>query len=541
MLKWIKEQPARARVWLRERKEAAEAKKLERQAAQSKDQHAHSRFFLLTVPAAATVCAATVEWYWAILFCIAATGKLGIAWATATGSSEPTTGSWHFEFSILDVSVLVGLIVATLPIVMLSMVWLPVQFAMRGAGRWRRGTLVAVGILANILVIVSGVVVMNMNRQEHVRAALVTEQTAGAQRAMLQANVDGLQHELDTLMNHRSTYVATAASVGAAAYERNYVAQARATNDPRLPQLERALGSARRADELRAQILAARQTAATAAPEAATQANVQDDVGAGLNTFAQYVEVYRPPFVALICTLIGIFGAWWVVALLEGLNPRDVLRSGWADEGHRIEDLREEAPVAAEPMKPAREVVTDAETGEELIRITPKPHWRKAKGKKQRVETQPDIPPDETGVSADGGGRIASALTEDDVQVAPSADDQAEKPTASDDRQDDLGGNEQAPSEQAETADAQRHNASGLESSDAIQPEPSEEPTQEELAAYMELESAPEAAGDISGSLQVSEPEADPYQANNEPSDEAQQEAQDEAPVQPRALLAAAE
>jgi hypothetical protein len=61
-------------------------------------------------------------------------------------------------------------------------------------------------------------------------------------------------------------------------------------------------------------------------------------------------------------------------------------------------------------MKPAREVVTDSETGEELIRITPKPHWRKQKGKKQRVETNPDIPPDETGVSQDGGNRTAVTL-----------------------------------------------------------------------------------------------------------------------------------
>lgn len=508
-MKWISEQAARARVWMRERKEAAHVKKLERQAAAARDTHHNSRFFLLTVPAAATICAATVEWYWAILFCIAATGKLGISWATATGSAEPVTGSWHFEFSILDVSVLVGLVVATLPIVMLSMVWLPVQFAMRGAGRWRRGTLITVGILANFLVIVSGTVVMNMNRQEHVRAQLVTEQTAGAQRAMLQANVDGLQHELDTLMTHRSTYVATAASVGAVAYERDYVAQARATNDPRLPLIERALGSARRADDLRAQIAAARQQVATAAPEAATQANVRDDVGVGLNTFAQYVEVYRPPFVALICTLIGIFGAWWVVALLEGLNPRDVIRSGWADPEHRIEDLREEEPVVPQPMKPAREVVTDAETGEELIRITPKPHWRKAKGKKQRVETAPDIPPDEKGVEADGGGRIGSVASEPLEENRTGDADALQPPEAGDD-------------EPVAVA--------------VSQPEPPpEEPSDEipELTPEQELALAEEA------SPQPSEPVSDETEQPAE--EESQEPAQDDPPVQPRALLAAAE
>lgn len=400
---------ARLRVsaWNRERKERAEEKRAH---AALNSHHGHGRFFLLHVPATATVMAAFVEWYWALLFCVEATGSVDWNYETSVGTDMQSSALWNFAFST-HWPVFLGLVCATIPIVMLSMVWLPVQFSMRGSGRWRRGSVIAVGVLANILVIVSGTVVMNYNRQDQVREALVIEQTADAQRSMLTASVEDLRGELDTLMNHRSTYVATAASVGAVAYERDYVAQARASNDPRLPLLERALGSARRADELRAQIRAARAEVAQAAPAAAAQANVEDNVGRELNTFAQYVEVWRPPFIAVICTLIGIFGAWWVLALMQGLNPRDVMRSGWADEGHRIEDLRAEAPVAAQPMRPAREVVTDAETGEELIKITPKPHWRRQKGKKQQVDVQPAPLPDEVGVSQDGGNRIGTANT----------------------------------------------------------------------------------------------------------------------------------
>ena len=404
-----------AKVRWREWREHVAEKKAAARAVRSHDPHGHSRFWLLNIPAAATICAAIVEWYWAMLFCIEATGHIDWNWETGLGSGQPTTSDWNFAFSA-HLPVLIGLMCATAPIVMISMVWLPVQFVMRGSGRWRRGTVVAVGLLANILVIVSGTVVMNYNRQTQVRDALVVEQSADANRAMLQANVEGLQHELDTLMNHRSTYVATAASVGADAYERGYVAQARATSDPRLPLLERALGAARRADDLRGQILAARQAAATAAPAAATAATVQDDVGATLNSFAEHVTVWRPPAVAAITTLIGILGAWWVIALLEHLNPKDVLRSGWADAEHRIEDMRGAEVVDSEgrrkevePMDPPRTVVTDAETGEEMTRV--KPHWRKLKkGKKVQVEVQvEDRGPkqDETGVAADGGGRIA--------------------------------------------------------------------------------------------------------------------------------------
>lgn len=435
-MKFFNDARLRAGTILREWKEKQEAKKALHSATHS--EHGHGRFFLLHVPATATICAAIVEWYWALLFCIEATGHVDWNYETSTGSNQASEALWNFAFSA-HWPVLLGLVCATVPIVMLSMVWLPVQFAMRGTGRWRRGTVILCGLLANVLVIVSGTVVMNYNRQEQVREALVVEQTADAQRTMLTANVDDLRGELDTLMNHRSTYVATAASVGATAYERDYVSQARASNDPRLPLLERALGSARRADELRDQIRQARAQVAQAAPVAAAQANVEDTVGRELNTFAQYVEVWRPPFVAVICTLIGIFGAWWTLALLQGLNPRDVLRSGWADEGHRIEDLRDQEPIAREPMKPPREVVTDAETGEELVRVReskPRDYWRKVKkGKPQRVEVTPEPLPDETGFQ--DKSRTAVTLA-GEMEVPGSAPDQGDESDGEQAKSDDV-------------------------------------------------------------------------------------------------------
>lgn len=429
----------------RAHKERVAVKRMEKEAAMLRDQHAHSRFWLLNVPAIATICAALTEWYWAVLFCLAATGTLAINWATSVGSAQAASGAWHFELSIQNVAVLLGLILATMPIVMLSMIWLPVQFAMRGAGRFRRGTLITVGLLANFLVIVSGTVVMNYNRQDQVRAALVTEQRGDAGRTLLASNVQDLRDELATLMNHRSTYIATAASVGAVAFERDYVQQARRTNDARLPLLERALGAAHRADELRQQIGAARQTVAQANPQAATQARVQDNVGVGLNTFAQYVEVYRPPFVAFCCTLIGIFGAWWVLAMLERLNPRDVIRSGWASEAERIEDMRDQPIMATQRMQPTQEQLRDADTKEIIvdkdgdIATVVREHTRKKRGsdgKPIKVMVQPKAEPDETGTPpgldhGDGGDRSAalhgehepvSAVALAPVEEAPKAD-----------------------------------------------------------------------------------------------------------------------
>jgi len=409
MLSKIKELSEAARlkasVWLRERKERAEEKKAT--AAAMSSEHGHGRFFLLHVPAMATICAAIVEWYWALLFCIEATGSIDWNYSTTSGTEVAAANIWNFAFQS-HIPIFLGLVCATIPIVMLSMVWLPVQFAMRGAGMWRRGTVIAVGVLANLLVIVSGTVVMNGNRQEQVRAEIVVEQTAQQGRAAIDARLAFEQEQLRLALANTNPYLNQAANVGAEEWERSYVAQARASNDPRLPQLERALGAARAADARRANIERLTVERATAAPEAASAANVEDTVGAELNTFAQIVEVWRPPFVAVICCLIGIFGAWWVLALMQGLNPRDVLRSGWADEGHRIEDLRSQPSVVPEPMQAPREAIYDAETGEELTHV--RSTWRKKpkrKGKPERVETTPDIPPDETGVRIDGGNRIA--------------------------------------------------------------------------------------------------------------------------------------
>lgn len=426
-MKFFDDAKLKAGVWLRERKERVEEKKAAK-AALAHTEHGHGHFFLLTVPATATIFAAIVEVYWAFLFCIEATGHLLLDWSTSVGSDTASSGAWHFAFTVNSVAVLVGLACATVPIVMISMVWLPVQFTMRGTGRWRRGTMIFCGLLANLLVIVSGTVVMNGNRQEQVREGVVVEQTAAQSRAAIDARLAFEQEQLRLALANNNPYLNQAANVGAEEWERSYVAQARATNDPRLPQLERALGAARAADQRRANIERLTVERAQAAPEAATAVNVEDTAGRSLNEFATAVQVWRPPFVAFICTLVGIFGSWWVIALMQGLNPRDVLRSGWADEGHRIEDLRDQPSVVPEPMEPMREDIVDAETGERLIRVRQKEreYLRRApKGKKQKLNTTPDIPPDEQGVEHDGGNRIAQTpagpIDLDNPGVAPSA------------------------------------------------------------------------------------------------------------------------
>src|SRR5690606_8913287 len=77
-----------------------------------------------------------------------------------------------------------------------------------------------------------------------------------------------------------------------------------------------------------------------------------------------------------------------------------------------------------QPMDKPREAVFDAETGEELVPV--KATWRrkpKRKGKAEQVEIAPEIPPDETGVEHDGGGRMASASVESHPEEANGEED----------------------------------------------------------------------------------------------------------------------
>lgn len=357
---------------------------------------------LIEITAFVTGCAAITEWVWAMLFCIEATGKINFTTDWGAASAAPTSWTWAAAFSA-NVPILFGLLLATVPIVAWSMIWLPMVMQARGAGRGRRVTMAIAGILANLLVILSGTIVMNGNRQDHVRGELVQEQSAAQGRAAIQARLQVAKDELARMTDSSMTSNDARAARAHVAGWRTYVAQA--TSDPSVPaadrqRIVRAMGSAEAADALRARIEQLTVSRATAAPEAASAAVVADNYGQGMNDFAQYAQVYRPPFVALICTLIGIWGAWWLVGVWE--RHLATRQEPDYDEAHMIEDHSADKPVAAQPYDQAtKEAFYDGETGEKLIKVRQKAkeYLRKApKGKKIAVDMATVPEGDEVGV-----------------------------------------------------------------------------------------------------------------------------------------------
>ena len=547
-----------AQMWRTHRERVAEKKaaKLAESHIAASQLHGHTtRFFLLHLPATATILAAFVEVYWAILFCIEATGRVDSNLDYSAGTATATAFSWDFAFAA-HVPVLLGLMAATVPIIIYSMVWLPMQFALRGSGLWKRGTLIAVGLAANLLVIVSGTVVMNSNRQDHVREALVTEQRGDAGRAALVARHAAIKARWDTL-TEGTTLQAQAARAGVAGWDA-YIATARqqaaagTISAARLALIERARGSAVAAEAYQHQMDEMTGQIAAAAPAAATAAHVEDTTGAPLDQFAQQVGVWRPVFVAIICSAIGVLSSWWVLAMLEGMNPRDVLRSGWADEAHRIEDKRDEPKGEVQPMVPPRQrrKVYNAETGEEETFV--QGHFRKTGKKKKRadgtmaeeMEYVPPRPEDEkAAVAVDGGDdglRSAGVVSHEVDQFADGALDASQRPPSVDAVKDD------------EQQDGAHHESEEQTANDnpVDHSEPSE--SEDDLAAFM-VDDAPQT--DVSSEQPETEPNSEPGEAvaaseadDAEPYNDAEigQDTQedtlhdDDLPVAPRALLPAA-
>jgi len=541
--------------------------------------HGHTtRFFLLHLPATATILAAFVEVYWAVLFCIEATGRVDSNLDYSAGTATATAFSWDFAFAA-HVPVLLGLMAATVPIIIYSMVWLPMQFALRGSGLWKRGTLIAVGLAANLLVIVSGTVVMNSNRQDHVREALVTEQRGDAGRAALVARRDAIQSRWATLTDSSNTTLqAQAARAGVAGWDA-YIATARqqaqagTISAARLALIERARGSAVAAEAYQHQMDDMTGQIAAAAPAAATAAHVEDTTGAPLDQFAQQVSVWRPVFVAVICSAIGVLSSWWVLAMLEGMNPRDVLRSGWADEAHRIEDKRNEPKEEVKPMVPPRQrrKVFNAETGEEEAWV--EGHYRKTGRKKKRADgsiaeemefTPPPLPDEQAATAADGGdgglrsAGLVSEQSDNGFDAGQSHDDAASAPQEAADAAAEAdvvvqsSGGHEGDADAADDAQAAQ---------DKDQSEPSE--SEEDLAAFMvadeaadlsderptgqqeqsaEQDEQPDGEKDVAeGTVEnMNAGSDDEIEHGEEPAQEEYSEIHDDPPVMPRALLPAA-
>jgi low affinity Fe/Cu permease len=307
--------------------------------------------------------------------------------------------------------------------------------------------------LAVSLVVVSGTfAVQGDTLMERDRESAVAVEQVGNSRAALQAEIDGLTADLNTAMNNPNRIMAQAASVGvlggAEEWERSYVAQARATGDARLPLLERATGAARAAKAASDRRADLRRQLAMAPTAASVQGEVVTARTSWIADTLGWLEGVRAILLSLVMDIVALMMPW-IALRLEQARARQlasatgVAGSGWADESRQIEDLRHQPPGKVQRdrhghvvMERPREKAFDADTGEELVNVRPHEYWRRKvphKGKPTRVHVEAERLPDEPGVEGYATARVLAngqGVMLGEPEAAPAAQPEPPRPAA---------------------------------------------------------------------------------------------------------------
>lgn len=559
-MKWIDEKRAALRVYLRERKERAEEKKAAKETAPPVHGAPLAWCILLTLVGVAALSGST----WMLLIFIAGSvGHIDWYWNYAADQTGVTANAWRYE-SEIHLLVAIGLFLFCLAIAIFNATWLEARKHLFGV---IKNVVTCIGVAVGLFMISGAIVVQQRGTDARARDEVTAAQTAQVGVAEQQGRLAYAQQRLREMRANPNAYMAQAASVGAAEWEHTYIAQARATNDPRLPMIERALGAARAADAQEAEI--ARLTAQVAGAQVQTvQAEAVTVRAQGfMAPVVSVLEDARKPITAVLGELLALTAFGFALAAWASRR-----REGYGSiPQHRfmLDDMsKEDAPRYMSPEQ-VKERTTPLDSGykgdticdeqgnelqwvEGFVR--PKDgkwipgHYRKS-GRKQKREievtvngntfTAGEVEEDKP-VSEDGGGRIAS--------VAPQSPNLAQGPEGAGEQE--SGSDEPDTPKREQVEPVQPADDSVIQS---VSPsEPSLDFTQEEQdeMARMELAEsvAPEHASEpVSEQLDRVEEEQPHDEADNEttsvdhlepPTDTLPQEREPE--TNPARLLAAA-
>lgn len=267
-------------------------------------------------------------------------------------------GAWTGEFSFWWPYV-IGFAIVAFGIPYVAKIAIPTFMSLGWRGNfWPKLWALIIAFSVSLVVIAGTFAVQGDTLMERDRESAVAVEQVQQGRAVLEARISARQQELSEMMNNRNAYLAQAASVGAAEWERSYVAQARATNDPQLPRIERALGAARAADTVRADLQSLREQLAQAPAVAAVQGEVVTERTGWIADTLGWLEGIRAILLSLVMDIVALMMPW-IALRLEQARSRQlgfvtgVVGKPWAPEELRIEDMRQQTPPPAAPMDAA--------------------------------------------------------------------------------------------------------------------------------------------------------------------------------------------
>ena len=258
---------------------------------------------------------------------------------------------------------------------------------------------------------VQGDTLLERDRESAVAVAQVEQSNA-----VLQAQIAAKEAELRSMMENRNAYLAQAASVGATEWQSGYIDQTSA-NDPQRERIVRALGAARAADTLRSDIAALRSQSARATTAEAVASRVTTADTSWIAATLGWLEGARAILLSLVMDIVCLIMPWIALRLQQARNRQlaTSAEASPASEAVMIEDLREEAPVAAEPMRPAKRRARDGETGDPLTFV--EGHWRRTTEPKR---AKPRMRKDKDGVEVEAPAGVIR-LNGDEIGLAAAA------------------------------------------------------------------------------------------------------------------------
>ena len=369
----------------------------------------------VTVPASLVRSANLAAWmaYFALVYFLWLY-TLDIARDRAGGLHLTQVGTWtgNIEFFFPYV---VGFAVVAVGIPYVAKIAIPTFMSLDWRMNfWPKMWALFIATAVSLVVIAGTFTVQGDTLLERDRESAVAVDTVAQEAAVLTSRIADAQHRLDEMTRSESAYIRTAASMSPAAYDAFVEAR---RGDWQYERLVSYRAQAVEAEALRNQISELRAQQARQTVTSAVAGRVTTADTSWIAATLGWLEGARAILLSLVMDIVCLIMPW-IALRLEQARNRQLATSAEASpasEAVMIEDLREEAPVAAEPMRPAKRRARDGETGDPLTFV--EGHWRRTTEPKR---AKPRMRKDKDGVEVEAPAGVIR-LNGDEIGLAAAA------------------------------------------------------------------------------------------------------------------------
>lgn len=281
---------------------------------------------------------------------------------------------------------IIGFAVIAIGIPYVAKIAIPTFMSLDWQGNaWPKGWALFIAMSVSLVVFAGTFTIQGDAILEKGRDAAVAVAQVEQSKAVLQAQIAAKEAELKSMMENRNAYLAQAASVGAAEWQRSYINQTPA-GDAQRDRIVRALGAARTADATREEIARLRVLAATQTTTAAVSERVETRAGTSwIGGAIDYIQGIRAILLSLVMDIVALLMPW-IALRLEQARSRQIGETPsqyMAIEDHSAEAVPQEIR-PMEPMKQRRTFID--ENGETVTEVRKKSHWAKVPTRKLKTK-----------------------------------------------------------------------------------------------------------------------------------------------------------